>query len=469
MLSFHDDPILLVDDEPEFLQGLSLTIRRLGGYTNIVKCTDSRKVKELLGRNSFGLAIFDLVMPGLSGRDLLEYTLSEYPEMPVIMLSGVNQVETAVDCMKIGAFDFYSKTGEAERLVDGIRRALNQVHLRRDCERLKQTILCGHLKHPEVFKDIVASNEKMIQVFRYLEAVADSPEPVLIVGETGVGKELVAKALHHLAAPGGPWVAVNVAGLDDHVFADTLFGHVRGAYTGAERDRAGMIEQAQGGTLFLDEIGSLSPGSQVKLLRLLQEKEYHPLGSDRVKRSGARIVCATNSDLKEKQAGGGFRKDLYFRLRTHQVEIPPLRDRKDDLPLLLERFLEESARLMGKKKPTAPPELHTLLALYSFPGNVRELRAMVYDAVSLHEGKILSMRSFEKATGIAARGAVGELSGGPAPGAVTFHDNLPTLKVAAELLVLEAMRRTGGNQTMAAKLLGITQPSLSSRLKKMGP
>ncbi len=227
-----------------------------------------------------------------------------------------------------------------------------------------------------------------------------------------------------------------------------------------------MIEQAQNGTLFLDEIGDLSRESQVKLLRLLQEGEYQPLGSDRPKRSNARIVVATNQDLQQLQQEGRFRKDLYYRLRAHQVEIPPLRERKEDLPLLLDSFLEEAAAELNKKKPTPPPELATLLSLYAFPGNVRELRAMVFDAVSLHKAKKMSMSSFEKAMGldVKQRFIAGE---GTAVEKLTFHEQLPTLKEGAELLVREAMRRTDGNQSMAAKLLGITQPSLSSRLKKM--
>lgn len=466
MILFPEQPILLVDDEPAFLQSLSLTLKRLGGLTNTVQCTDSRQVEDLLQKQPFSMAIFDLMMPHLTGLQLLESVSESFPGLPVIILTGVNQLEQAIACMKAGAYDYYTKTGEPERVVNGIKRALKQVELQRACENLKDSVFCDELDHPEVFSEIITSSKKMRKIFCYIEAIAKSTEPVLITGESGAGKELIAKAVHRLGRPDGPWVTVNVAGLDDNVFSDTLFGHVKGAFTGADQIRPGMIEQAQNGILFLDEIGCLALESQVKLLRLLQEGEYQPLGSDKTKRSNARIVVATNADLQQRQAAGKFRKDLYYRLRTHHVEIPPLRERKEDLPLLLDRFLEEAARSMEKKKPTPPPELATLLSLYSFPGNVRELRAMVFDAVSTHKAKILSMGSFEQEIGLKAeKFTSGQLDVDPSK-RLTFHEQLPTLKEAAELLVREAMRRTEGNQSMAARLLGITQPSLSSRLKK---
>jgi DNA-binding NtrC family response regulator len=262
-------------------------------------------------------------------------------------------------------------------------------------------------------------------------------------------------------------ISVNVAGLDDTIFADTLFGHVKGAFTGADSSRNGMVEEAAKGTLFLDEIGDLSLLSQVKLLRILQEGEYFPLGSDKPKRLLARIMVATNQDLQAKMNAGQFRKDLYYRLQTHNVHIPPLRERKEDVPLLLDTFLEDAARDLGKKKPTAPKELAQLLETYSFPGNVRELRSMVYDAVSYHKGGVLSMALFLKAmdkkelptpardTALAGAGNI--FSG---------LNTLPTPEHAYQLLIEEAMRRAKGNQSQAARLLGMSQPALNKRLKR---
>jgi len=289
--------------------------------------------------------------------------------------------------------------------------------------------------------------------------VARSPQPLLVTGESGTGKELVARAAHELSGRKGPFAALNVAGLDDAVFADTLFGHVRGAFTGADQVRRGMIEEAADGTLLLDEIGDLSVASQVKLLRVIQEGEFFPLGSDRPKRLRARLVVATHHDLAARQAAGTFRRDLYFRLCTHHVALPPLRARLDDLPLLVEHFLAEAAGALGKRKPTAPRQLCQLLATHPFPGNVRELRALVYNAVSLHQGGVLSTETFQQALGRGPAPATGREN--PFEG----QEPLPTFDEALELLVDEALRRSQGNQTVAARLLGVTQPALSKRLK----
>ncbi|MCA1985180.1 MAG: sigma 54-interacting transcriptional regulator, partial [Desulfovibrio sp.] len=273
------------------------------------------------------------------------------------------------------------------------------------------------------------------------------------------------RAAHALSGRQGRFVAVNVAGLDDAMFADTLFGHVRGAFTGAEAARKGMVEEAAGGTLFLDEIGDLSPASQVKLLRLLQEGEYYPLGSDQPRRLRARVIVATHHNLAESEAAGRFRRDLFYRLRTHQVHIPALRERKEDIAPLLRHFLAEAAADMGKPTPTPPRELAGCLAAYAFPGNIRELRAMVYDAVSLHRGRVLSMGSFLEAMGVHPT-AKPEAACAPAVNPFHHCDRLPSIAEAAGLLVEEAMARAGGNQTMAARLLGISQPALSKRLRQ---
>lgn len=214
----------------------------------------------------------------------------------------------------------------------------------------------------------------MRRIFRYMEAVAASDQPVLVTGETGVGKEMVVRALHDASHRKGQFIAVNVAGLDDQAFSDTLFGHTRGAFTGADQAREGLVAKAAGGTLFLDEIGDLQLPSQIKLLRLLQEREYYPLGSDNGKKSDARIVVATNRDLKQMMEGNSFRSDLYYRLKTHRIQVPPLRDRLEDMPLLVNHFLDEAAAAIGKSRPVTPVELNGYLAAYSFPGNIRELK-----------------------------------------------------------------------------------------------
>lgn len=463
----HNKSLLLVDDEPLWLRALSRTLQRSGGFADIIECQDSRQVLGILAERPVSLILLDLTMPHLPGDELLPLLVEQYPEIPVIVNTALNQVETAVQCMQLGAFDFLVKTSEEGPLLAGIHRALRFLELQGENRALQQQVLNEELRNPEAFSRIHTQNCRMLALFRYLEAVAPSGQPVLITGESGAGKELLARAVHLLSRKAEPWVPVNVAGLDDNVFSDTLFGHVRGAFTGADQHRLGMIEQAAGGTLFLDEIGDLSPLSQVKLLRLLQEGEYLPLGSDKPKRCRARIVVATNQDLELLQKQGRFRKDLYYRLRGHHAQVPALRQRRDDLPLLLEYFLAEAAEELGKKRPTPPPELLALLGSYHFPGNVRELRAMVYDAVSLHESGKLSMAAFKKAMGESSGGT--ELSGEDETAAsvtCSFPPRLPSIEDAVSQLVDEAMRRAQGNQGIAAGMLGISRQALSKRLKK---
>lgn len=458
--------ILLVDDEPAWLETLSLSLE-WSGITNIVTCQDSRGVMEIVDRGGIGLILLDLTMPHIGGEELLALLGERHPEIATIVISGMNQIEIAVQCMRLGAFDYFVKTAEEDRLVNGVMRAIRLQELQRENRTMSACILNGELKHPEAFEGIVTTDRSMHAIFSYIEAVAMSPEPLLISGESGVGKELFAEAAHRLSGCRGPLVAVNVAGLDDNVFSDNLFGHVRGAYTGADQARRGMIEEAANGTLFLDEIGDLSLPSQVKLLRLLQGGEYFPLGSDVPKRLRARVVVATHQDLAAKQAAGTFRRDLYYRLCTHHVQIPPLRERKGDLPLLLDHFLDEAARAFGKKKPTPPKELVQLLATYNFPGNIRELKAMVYDAVSTHRDRCLSMDSFFKAISSTETSQFQAMTAPSELKPFAAFDRLPTFGDAIELLMEEALSRAGGNQTIAARLLGMTQSGLNKRLKSV--
>ncbi|HEY5672830.1 MAG TPA: sigma-54 dependent transcriptional regulator [Malonomonas sp.] len=456
--------VLLVDDELPWLRSLSLTLEGPGGINNLIQCTDGRRVMEILAQQQIGLVLLDLTMPHISGEQLLEQIVAEHPQVCVIILSGMNQLETAVRCMRLGAFDYFVKTVDEDRLVDGVRRAVRMVELLTENRAMRQRFLSDQLQSPDVFAPIVTGSAAMRAVFKYLEAVAPSQQPILIAGESGVGKELIAQAVHQLSGCKGPLVAVNVAGLDDNHFADTLFGHVRGAFTGADTVRKGMIEIAAGGTLFLDEIGDLSQPSQVKLLRLLQNGEYYPLGADQPKRMAARVVVATHQNLEQRLTEGLFRRDLYYRLLSHQVRIPPLRERKEDLPLLLNHFLEKAADRLGKKVPTPPGELAVLLGTYSFPGNIRELEAMVYDAVSQHSSRTLSMKSFLERIGQTEADI--PLSAGAQENPFVGLDELPTLRKAGQQLVDEALRRAADNQSIAARLLGISQPALSKRLKQ---
>ncbi len=462
-------PVLLVDDERTALQSYEIVLRS-SGITNVVYLDDSRQVLPFIERTQVEVILLDLIMPHVSGEEILQSLKEEYPEIPVIIVTGANDVDTAVKCMKMDAFDYMVKPVERNRLVSGVKRAIELRDLRRETSKLKQQILTPQIKHPDAFSDIISNSTSMRSIFQYVEAVAGTNHPVLITGETGVGKELMAKAIHRLSNRRGSFIAINIAGLDDTVFADTLFGHRPGAFTSADQSRSGLLEKASGGTLFLDEIGDLSVTSQLKLLRLLQEHEYFPLGSDVPRRSDARIIVSTNQDLHALMESGTFRKDLYYRLRIHHVHIPPLRERKNDIPLLVEYFIEQAAQSLEKKKPTPPPELFTLLRAYHFPGNIRELQGIVFDAVSKHTSGKLSLdvfrnTIFEHHTGTIAEEPERYEHHKPD---ITFGEELPTLKELDMLLIEEAMRRAGNNQSIAARMLGISQQALSKRLKRAG-
>ena len=460
-------PILLVDDEEEILFTTSVTLRSAGFSRVLTEC-DSRRVMETLARQEVALVLLDLYMPHLPGYDLLREIAANHPEIPVIVVTAANEVEMAVECMKAGAFDYFVKPVEPPRLVATVRRAMEMHSLRSQVSSLSSCLLTGELRDESAFAPIITRSPKMRAIFQYLEAVAGSDQPLLVTGETGVGKELVARTAHNISGRSGPFVAVNIAGLDDMVFSDTLFGHRKGAFTGADQPREGLIARAAGGTLFLDEIGDLQPSSQVKLLRLLQEQEYYPLGADTPTRTTARIIVATNRDLKAMMADGSFRKDLYYRLNAHQVQIPPLRDRSEDIPLLAEHFFAEAAAALSRQKPTIPAELAGYLGTHGFPGNIRELRAMVFDAMARHDRGVLSLASF--------REAIGNQCLPTATSPLPFLEGLreeagnagrmPTLKEAEDALVAHALRIANGNQGIASAHLGITRQALNKRLNR---
>ncbi len=459
-------PVLLVDDEKAWLNSFELTLHS-AGINNVEICNDSREVMDLLAERQFSVLVLDITMPHITGDELLPQVVQKFPEIPVIIITGLDQVETAVSCMKLGAYDFFTKVTEESRLVVGVKRAIELGLLRRENSSLKEHFLEDTLHNPDAFSHIVTHNKSMRSLFQYIEAIATTSEPVLITGETGSGKELIARAIHQLSGRSGDFVAVNIAGLDDTMLADTLFGHRKGAFSGAEQTRKGLIVAANDGSLFLDEIGDLSPGSQVKLLRLIQEREYYALGSDIARSTNVRMIFATHRDLESLQESGEFRQDLFFRLRTHHVHVPPLRERLDDLPLLLDYFLEESAKRLNKTKPVYPNELPILLGTYSYPGNVRELQSMVFDALSKHQSRILSMDVFKQY--IEHRTGKPEPAMEPASGETVFSilSSLPTLKESSRLLISEALQRSQGNQAIAAQMLGITRQALNWRLKQL--
>lgn len=463
----REQPILVIDDEIPILLAVDTTLQ-MAGLKRVVTCSDSRRVMDMLEQHGASVILLDLNMPHVDGEILMPRIMKRYPDVPIIIITGTIDVETAVKAMKTGAFDYIVKPVDESRLVTAVHQALRFVELRQENLALRKHLQDGGLQHPETFDAIVTQSSKMISLFHYIESIAATEEPVLIRGETGVGKELVARAIHTLSGRQGDFVAINVAGLDDNIFSDTLFGHVKGAFTGAETHRKGLIEKASGGTLFLDEIGDLNQGAQVKLLRLLQEHEYMPLGQDSSQKSDARVIASTHADLWSMQEKKQFRTDLHYRLRTHRVWIPPLRERNEDLPLLINQFLDQAAKALGKPKPELSMDLLPLLDTYPFPGNVRELKAMVFDAMAQHKSGALPTSVFQDHMARSQSADKESLMGGDAGSTgVVFGESLPTIKKVTRLLVNEAMQRCGNNQSQAAMLLGISQQALSKRLKNM--
>ncbi|MHC1712333.1 MAG: sigma-54-dependent transcriptional regulator [Solidesulfovibrio sp.] len=456
-------PVLLVDDEESWLKSFQSALRA-SGVDNVATLTDSRLVLDTLAREPHCAVAVDLMLPHISGEKLIPMILAEHPELPVLVISGLNQIKTAVNCIRLGAFDFIVKTESRATLVGGIKHAIEIFELRRENSSLRQRLFQEELDCPELFAGIITTDKTMRAAFHYVEAIAESSRPVLVTGESGVGKELVAQAIHRASRRPGRFVAVNMAGLDDNMVTDTLFGHRKGAFTGASQARAGLVETARDGTLFLDEIGDLSLDSQKKLLRLLQEGEYAPLGSDVSRKSTARIVAATHQDLGALQAQGAFRRDLYFRLRGHMLALPPLRDRPGDLPLLIGHFAAEAAEELGRPLRVDVAGIVGLLGRYDFPGNVRELRHLVQDAARLAGGGSLGPQQIEMVLHFDPATRLEATSQAPAPEELAFSAVLPTLKQARILLIAEAVRRADGNQSLAAQMLGVSRQAISKYL-----
>ena len=465
---FPASPILLVDDEEHFLLSVELTLSS-NGITNIETCRDSRQVMQRLSNKYYSLVALDINMQYLSGIELLRQITSSYPEIPVIMMTAVNDVDSAVLCIKEGAFDYVVKPISDTKLVTTIKRGLELGEIRNENEMLKQSLLRENVQHPEAFKEIVTRSAPLRSIFSTKSDCKNK--------SAGAHHRRNRNRQRTLRRSGsqserrkGQLVSVNVAGVDDDFFSDTLFGHKKGAFTGAESERKGLIEKADDGTVFLDEIGDLNIASQVKLLRLLQDGSFYPLGSDIAKLSDARIIVATHRDIKTMQAGNTFRQDLYYRLKSHHIAIPPLREQTLDVPYLIDYFISKAATALNKKKPTVPKELYTLLANYPFPGNVRELEGMIFEAVSLHLSGILSLESIRKNVadqnqtrnskdaGLSLSQQTHEL--------LSFPSRFPTLEEAESSLIEEALKRAEGNQTIAAELLGISRRALNNRLRR---
>jgi DNA-binding NtrC family response regulator len=452
--------VLIVDDE-EYVLASAEAALKAEGFTNVATSRDAMEAMEVLASRDVGLVILDLSMPGMRGESLLARIREEQPGVSAVVVTGNRNVEKAVECMRLGASDYLLKPVERERLGTTVRRLVEHQELVRENQAIKERLLSAP-RRCEAFSSVATADPRMLQLMGYAEAIAKSTHPVLVTGETGVGKELFSRAVHELSGRKGQLVAINAAGLDDALFSDLLFGHRKGAYTSADSDREGLIDKAKDGTLFLDELGDLSLASQVKLLRVIETGEYFPLGSELMRRGRTRFIVATNRDLEADVRAGSFRKDLYYRLRAHLIRIPPMRERLGDLPLLVELFVAQCAAELGKEAPEVPSELYALLRSYDFPGNVRELQSMVFEAVNEHMIGPLPLAPF--------RNAIGSRDGSEpdehrAEAAIVFPNPLPSASELTEMLFDEALRRAEGNQSVAARLLGVSPQAVSKRLK----
>lgn len=447
------ETILLVDDDVPVQESTT----RLLEQRDLGRCLavgTGAQALEAVSQESIAVVLLDLGLPDLAGEEVLDRIRRSRPDLPVIIITAQSSIDTAVRCMAAGAYDYVVKGDDPERLMNSTARALEFQRKGREIAALRERMLAADLRRPEAFADLITASERMRVLFRFIEAVAPSTEPILLFGETGTGKELFAQAVHRASGTKGPFVATNLGGLDDQMVADTLFGHSKGAFTGADQARKGLVFTAAEGTLFLDEIGDLSPASQVKLLRFLENREYYPLGSDVVRRSSARVVAATNRDLETLAAEGKFRQDLIYRLSVFRIDVPPLRERPEDIPLLSQHFLDT----LGAGSTLSSGAM-AFLRSYGFPGNVRELRGLLLRAMAVSPGKIIDRPALE--------------------GLLKSHPNLPqvrsappssfpTIRQAIDELVAEAMARTSGHQAQAALLLGITPQALSKRLRRRG-
>jgi DNA-binding NtrC family response regulator len=448
--------VMVVDDEPGVQESLRMLLKDECEVTTA--STVDLALAEFAAKPS-DLILLDVVMPGRSGLELLAELTERGKLPPVIVLSATKTVATAVEAMKLGAADYVTKPFEADALRLKVRRLLERSELEREVVRLRDEVR-GRTR----LGRMIGRSDRMQEVFRTVERVAQSRISVLITGESGTGKELVARALHDLGPRrGGPFVAINCAAIPDGLIEAELFGHERGAFTDARERRLGRFETASGGTLFLDEIGELSASVQAKLLRALQERAIERLGGTTPIEVDVRVVAATNRDLAQEVAAGRFRSDLYYRIHVVPIALPPLRERREDVRLLVEDFLARASQEAGRTPMRMDPAALTALERYPWPGNVRELENAIERAVALSDDDVLRPEGLPPEITRAER--VGTLREQVRTGGLGLEDALARFE--ADLLV-EALEHAGWNQTRAAEALSITRRLLKLKMDRFG-
>ena len=443
--------VLIVDDDRRTRRVLQILVQRLGLDSSAFESADAALAS--LGEESAALILTDLKMPGIDGIEFMRRLRELDERVPVIVLTAYGSVEAAVEAMKLGAVDFVSKPFDVDALELLIRRSLEASRHRAENRYLREA-----LDHAPAFEDIVGDSPPMREIFDLIQKVAPTRSAVLITGETGTGKELVARAIHRLSPRGGQlFVPLNCAAIPSELLESELFGHVRGAFSGANTEREGRIGAADGGTLFLDEIGDMDPRLQAKLLRALQEGVIEPVGSNRRIAVDVRIVSSTNRDLEAAIREASFREDLFYRLNVFRIELPPLRERREDVPFLAASFLADFGRELGKGALGLSPAAAEALSAYAWPGNVRELRNLMERAAVLASGDQVDAA------------LVGTLLPASADARVfESHDLAAAVAETERRAILRALAASGDNKAEAASLLGIGERTLWTKLKKHG-
>jgi two-component system NtrC family response regulator len=448
----HRGSILLVDDEEKILKALGRALRDAGH--EVLETTSAREGQRLLAERAVDVCVVDNVMPEKSGLDLIREYVATVPEgerPQILMMTAHATVESAIEAMKLGALDYLQKPFEIDELLVVVRRALDHQRLRTEYRYLRS-------ERDEQFDHygIVGRSRAMQEIIQRAERVAGTKSTVLITGETGTGKELVARAIHNRSAQRDmPLIKVNCAAIPESLLESELFGHVRGAFTGATTTKKGKFALADGGTIFLDEIGTMSPALQSKLLRVLQEREFEPLGGERTERVDVRVIAASNRDLRQMVAEGKFQEDLFYRLNVIPIELPALRERRDDIPALVDHFVRKHAQRTGRRIDRVDDGAMTVLQQYDWPGNVRELENTIERAVVLCDSDFITAR------------AVSILSA-----ATPQTTGLPSLKLRQNIEWVEretirrALESSRGIKKEAAELMGISQRALSYYLAK---
>jgi two-component system, NtrC family, response regulator PilR len=455
--------ILVVDDEESMRQLLEIALGKEGHRITLAE--SGTKATELIDKSSYDLVISDIKMPDMSGVEVLRHIKETDPSVPVIMVTAYASAETAVEALRLGAYDYLTKPFKMEELKTNIRNALEKVRLKRENETLKR-----ELKHKHGLDSMLGSSPPMLKLFEHIKSVAATNSTVLITGESGTGKELAARAIHvRSQRVNDQFVSINCGAVPETLLESELFGHTKGSFTGATASHKGLFEVAHKGTIFLDEIGEMSPTMQVKLLRVLQEKKIRAIGSTEEIEVDVRILAATNKDLDLGVKEGTFREDLYYRLAVIPIHLPPLRERREDIPVLAEHFLEKARRSSGKSITKIADDALERLKAYDWPGNVRELENVIERAMALEpSGMILLERLPDKvrdeqrpeaAAPLAARDELIPDSG------IDFSDHVASLE---KKLLTEAMDKASGVQTKAAKLLNMNLRSFRYLLQKYG-